>query len=229
MIIDWVPAHFPRDDHGLARFDGTRALRARGPAPRRAHRLGHADLQLRPPRGAQLPGRERAVLARPSTTSTACAWTRWPRCSTSTTAARPGEWVPNRYGGRENLEAIDFLRQLNDAVGREHPGRADVRRGVDGVARRDAGPCTSAGSGFHFKWNMGWMNDTLRYVEQRPGAPPLPPRRPDRSRCIYACTENFVLPLSHDEVVHGKGSLLDKMPGDEWQKRANLRAAAAPT
>ena len=111
---------FPNDAHGLGRFDGTAPLRARRPAPGRAPRLGHADLQLRPPRGAQLPGRQRAVLARASSTSTACASTRWPRCCTSTTAAQPGEWMPNRYGGRENLEAIDFLRRLNEIVVREY-------------------------------------------------------------------------------------------------------------
>jgi 1,4-alpha-glucan branching enzyme len=129
--------------------------------------------------------------------------------------------VPNRYGGRENLDAIDFLRQLNTAVGRYHPGAmmfAEESTAFPGVTQ----PAHLGGLGFHFKWNMGWMNDTLRYVALDPVH-----RKHHHSHLtlsfVYAWSEKFVLPISHDEVVHGKGSLLDKMPGDEWQKRANYR------
>jgi 1,4-alpha-glucan branching enzyme len=129
--------------------------------------------------------------------------------------------VPNRYGGRENLDAIDFLRQLNTAIGRYHPGAltfAEESTAFPGVTR----PAHLGGLGFHFKWNMGWMNDTLRYVEHDPVH-----RRYHHSLVtfsfVYAWSEKFVLPISHDEVVHGKGSLLGKMPGDAWQKRANYR------
>jgi 1,4-alpha-glucan branching enzyme len=134
---------------------------------------------------------------------------------------KPGEWVPNRYGGRENLDAIDFLRQLNTAIGHYHPGVmtfAEESTAFPGVTQ----PAHLGGLGFHFKWNMGWMNDTLRYAAHDPIH-----RRYHHELVtfsfMYAWSEKFVLPVSHDEVVHGKGSLLDKMPGDEWQKRANYR------
>jgi 1,4-alpha-glucan branching enzyme len=134
---------------------------------------------------------------------------------------RQGEWVPNRYGGRENLDAIDFLRQLNVAVGQYHPGAmtfAEESTAFPAVTQ----PVHLGGLGFHFKWNMGWMNDTLRYAAFDPVH-----RRHHHQLVtfsfMYAWSEKFVLPVSHDEVVHGKGSLLDRMPGDEWQKRANYR------
>ena len=136
VILDWVPAHFPRDGHGLRRFDGTRALRARRPAAGRAPRLGHADLQLRPPRSPQFPRSPTPCSGSTSTTSTGCASTPWPRCSTSTTAASEGEWIPNEFGGRENLEAIAFLKQFNEQAALAAPRRADHRRGIDRLARR---------------------------------------------------------------------------------------------
>ena len=134
---------------------------------------------------------------------------------------KPGEWVPNVFGGNENLEAIDFLKRLNELCHREHPGvltSAEESTSWSGVSR----PTYLGGLGFSLKWNMGWMNDTLRYLSKDPVY-----RKYEHGSLtfsmIYAFTENFILPLSHDEVVHGKGSLLDKMPGDLWQKFANLR------
>jgi 1,4-alpha-glucan branching enzyme len=135
---------------------------------------------------------------------------------------KAGEWVPNRYGGRENLEAIDFLRHLNDVVALEAPGAlviAEESTAWPGVSQ----PTQQGGLGFAYKWNMGWMHDTLKYIEQDPIH-----RQHHHDRLsfglVYAWSERFILPISHDEVVHGKHSLIDKMPGDRWQKFANLRA-----
>jgi 1,4-alpha-glucan branching enzyme len=134
--------------------------------------------------------------------------------------------VPNRYGGRENLEAIAFLRRMNQTIGRERPEAvmmAEESTSFPGVSRPPSEDGNSGGLGFHYKWNMGWMNDTLRYLAREPIY-----RRwhQDELRfsLMYAFSENFILPLSHDEVVHGKGSMLRKMPGDTWQRFANLRA-----
>jgi len=134
---------------------------------------------------------------------------------------KAGEWLPNKYGGRENLDALEFLREFNIVAHREHPGVltiAEESTAFPGVSR----PVHLGGVGFSFKWNMGWMNDTLQYFSKDPVY-----RRHEHNKItfsfMYAWTENFILPISHDEVVHGKRSLLDKMPGDEWQKRANYR------
>src|SRR5690606_8869319 len=134
----------------------------------------------------------------------------------------PGQWTPNRHGGRENLEAVDFLRQLNAGVAQACPGAiviAEESTAWPGVSR----PAGEGGLGFQYKWNMGWMHDTLRYMAHDPVH-----RRYHHHDMtfgmIYAYSENFILPLSHDEVVHGKGSLVGKMPGDRWQRYANLRA-----
>jgi 1,4-alpha-glucan branching enzyme len=139
---------------------------------------------------------------------------------------KDGEWVPNRYGGRENLEAIDFMRRMNHTVGTQRPEAitlAEESTAFPGVSRPPSPDLQAGGLGFHYKWNMGWMNDTLRYMQQDPIH-----RQYHHGQMtfglVYAFTENFVLPLSHDEVVHGKGSILQRMPGDEWQRFANLRA-----
>jgi len=136
-----------------------------------------------------------------------------------------GEWVPNRWGGRENEEAIAFLRELNDTVHRKHPGVVVIAEESTAWPKVSA-PVSEGGLGFHFKWNMGWMHDTLTYFHKEPIY-----RKHHHGQLtfglLYAFSEQFMLPLSHDEVVHGKGSLYGKMPGDAWQKRANLRALFA--
>jgi 1,4-alpha-glucan branching enzyme len=220
VILDWVPSHFPMDAHGLARFDGT-------------YLYEHAD-----PRQGYHPDWTSAIFnygrreVRSFLISSALCWLdRYHVDGLRVDAVASmlyldysrdeGEWVPNRQGGRENLEAIDFLRQLNDAIVDEHPDVATFAE-ESTAWPMVTGATVQGGLGFGYKWDMGWMHDTLQYVRRDPVH-----RRFHHDeitfRSVYAFAERYVMPLSHDEVVHGKGSLLGKMPGDDWQRFANLR------
>ncbi|GAC1661505.1 MAG: 1,4-alpha-glucan branching protein GlgB [Candidatus Acidiferrum sp.] len=220
IFLDWTPAHFPRDEYGLAQFDGT-------------HLYEHSD----PRQGAQMDwgtlvynyGRNEV---RNYLISNALFWMDKYHIDGLRVDAvasmiyldysrKSGEWVPNRYGGRENLEAVEFLKRLNEITFERFPGIltiAEESTAWPSVSR----PTYLGGLGFSLKWNMGWMNDTLAYFSQNPIHRKYHHNALTFS-LIYAFTENFVLPFSHDEVVHGKQSLLHKMPGDMWQQFANLR------
>jgi 1,4-alpha-glucan branching enzyme len=219
VIVDWVPAHFPRDQHGLGRFDGTALYEHEDP-----RKGAHADWGTlifnfgRPEVVNYLIGSalywidELHVDALRVDAVASMLYLDYSR--------EEGEWIPNEFGGNENLEAVEFLKQLNVAVhARGATCYAEESTAWPGVSH----PTESGGLGFTYKWNMGWMNDTLSYMGEE-----AIHRKHHHDRMtfglVYAFSENFVLPLSHDEVVHGKRSLLGRMPGDDWQQFANLRA-----
>lgn len=221
LLIDWVPGHFPSDEHGLGKFDGT-------------HLYEHADPRqgFHPDWNTLIYNYGRNEVAN-FLLGSAYVWLDKYHVDGIRVDAvasmlyldysrEDGEWIPNRFGGRENLEAVDFIQKFNRGLYKDYPGAfsvAEESTAWEGVSR----PTDQGGLGFGYKWNMGWMNDSLEYMKRDPVH-----RKHHHNELsfglVYAFDENFILPLSHDEVVHGKGSILARMPGDAWQQFANLRA-----
>ncbi|MCF3973228.1 1,4-alpha-glucan branching protein GlgB [Paracoccus salsus] len=221
VLLDWVPGHFPTDAHGLARFDGTALYEHADPREgfhqdwnTLIYNYGRTEVQNFLIANALYWLHEYHVDGLRVDAVASMLYRDYSR--------KDGDWLPNRHGGRENLEAIAFMQTMNTVTYGELPGILTAAEESTSFPKVSA-PVDAGGLGFGFKWNMGWMNDTLRYMQQDPVH-----RRYHHDQMtfglIYAFSENFILPISHDEVVHGKGSMLRKMPGDEWQQFANLRA-----
>ena len=221
IILDWVPAHFPTDEHGLSHFDGTALYEHADPRQgfhpdwnTAIYNFGRKEVSAFLVNNALYWFEEFHVDGLRVDAVASMLYLDYSR--------QPGQWVPNQFGGNHNLEAVEFLKRVNQEVYRLHPGAlmiAEESTAWSGVSA----PVFTGGLGFGFKWNMGFMNDTLRYMARNPIH-----RRYHHNdmtfAALYAFSENYVLPLSHDEVVHGKGSLISKMSGDDWQQFAALRA-----
>lgn len=221
LIIDWVPGHFPTDQHGLGQFDGSALYEHADPKEgyhpdwnTLVYNYGRTEVANYLISNAKFWVQEYHIDGLRVDAVASMLYRDYSR--------KEGEWVPNIHGGRENLEAISFMQRMNEAVYADQPDImtiAEESTAFPGVSA----PTDTGGLGFGFKWNMGWMNDTLRYM----GEDPIHRKYHHDKMTFglhYAFSENFVLPISHDEVVHGKGSMIDRMPGDTWQKFANLRA-----